>query len=106
LELIDSYLSIGSYFTLGVEVLTSTTIQQIAEIIPADRILLETDNPAGYEWLTNQVGMPVLLLEVLAKVSQLKEMDPISFENLVSQNWKNLTGDIPQIRSPNEKGHP
>ena len=97
LDLIDSYLAIGSYFTVSVEVLTSSTIQHIAQIIPADRLLLETDNPGGYEWLTRQRGMPVLLLEVLAKVARLKGIDPVSLEDHVSQNWARITSGIPQI---------
>jgi len=93
-DLIDSYLAIGSYFTIGVEILSSSTIQQIAEIIPLDRILLETDNPGRYEWLNKQMGMPLLLLEVLAKVSRVKGIDPISLEEQVGQNWATLTKDI------------
>ena len=92
--LIDSYLRAGSYFTIGVEVLNSVHIQEIAKLIPADRILLETDNPGGYKWLTKQIGMPVIILEVLGKVSQLRGVSPESLESQLSRNWADLTKDI------------
>jgi TatD DNase family protein len=91
LSLIESYLAIGCYFTVGVEVLTSAAIQKIAEIIPADRVLLETDNPGGYEWLTKEIGMPVVLLEVLAKVSEIKRMETVELRSKLSRNWTDFT---------------
>jgi len=57
LGLIDQFLSCGCYFTVGVETLVSEEARQIARAIPLERLLLETDNPGGYEWLTRIVGM-------------------------------------------------
>ena len=93
-ELIDSYLKAGCYFTIGVEVLRSAGAQQIARIVPADRVLLETDNPGGYEWLTRQAGMPAILLEVLAAVSRVKGVDPASFEKQLTRNWVDFARNV------------
>lgn len=90
IELIESYLQEGCYFTIGVEVLTSVSIQRIARMIPPDRLLLETDNPGGYKWINKIEGMPSLLLEVLAKVSELLEIDPFKLENQLNENWRQL----------------
>jgi TatD DNase family protein len=93
-KLIDSYLRAGSYFTIGVEVLTSESIQEVAQIIPANRILLETDNPGGYKWLTKRIGMPNLLMDVLAEVSRLRRVDSERLEKQLTQNWADFTKDI------------
>ena len=87
---IDSYLEIGSYFTVGVEVLTSKTIQSIVDTLPMERILLETDNPGGYKWLTNEEGMPELLLKVLERVAESKRMTATELESRLEQNWKDF----------------
>ncbi|APC96518.1 TatD family hydrolase [Francisella frigiditurris] len=79
LELLDSYLALGGYFTIGLEVLFSEKIQKILELLPIDRVLLETDNPSAWPWLNkqpeNEVGMPNLLLEVLEKIAKQKKID-------------------------------
>ena len=85
--LIDEYLQLGCYFTIGVEVLRSEHIQRIAQIIPIDRLLLETDNPGGYKWLHNIEGMPATLLEVLARVSEVRKAAKTDLEERIHGNW-------------------
>jgi TatD DNase family protein len=102
LELIEAYLAIGCYFTLGVEVLTSPVIEQIARQLPLDRILLETDNPGGYEWLTGRVGMPVVLLDVLDKVAALKGTDSTRFGEQLMKNWVEFCHGIEGFETPVE----
>ena len=78
LDIMDKYLSMGGYFTIGVEVLFNKHIQEIAKRIPFDRILVETDNPSSYSWLQGREssdGMPNLLFRVVDKVCQLKNID-------------------------------
>ena len=50
-------------------------------MVPASRMLLETDNPGGYEWLTKRLGMPAILLEVFSAVSGIKGIDPESLKS-------------------------
>ena len=99
-ELIDPYLKAGCYFTIGVEILRSAGIQEIARIIPPNRMLLETDNPGGYEWLTKQVAMPAILLEVLAAVSRVKGIDPESLEAQLTENWVDFTRNVKGMLAP------
>jgi TatD DNase family protein len=102
LELIGPYLGAGCYFTLGVEVLSSERIQEIARVVPADRVLLETDNPGGYEWLTKQVGMPAILLDVFAAVPRLKGIGPKDLALQLNQNWEDLTRGVSGITKPQD----
>ncbi len=94
LNLIEPYLSLGCYFTIGVEVLISDSIEEIAKEIPIDRLLLETDNPDGYKWLTKQEGMPALLIKVLEKVAFLRRMDKLELENHLARNWRDFAQGI------------
>jgi TatD DNase family protein len=93
-SLIDDYLALGCYFTVGVEVLTSKTIAKIAGAIPIERLLLETDNPGAYAWLTGSPGMPALLLDVLAKAAELRGMDANELESRLSANWEAIEARI------------
>jgi TatD DNase family protein len=91
-SLIESYLAAGCWFTVGVDVLNPRKTPGIAEILPLDRILLETDNPDGYRWIANDIGMPDLLLKILEKVSGVKGMTTSEIENRLWQNWQDFFG--------------
>lgn len=92
-SLIESYLAAGCYFTVGVDVLSPRITQSIAEILPIDRILLETDNPAGYQWLAKEIGMPDLLLTILEKVAGIKRMSVAELESRLWRNWQAVMGE-------------
>jgi len=88
LGLIEDFLALGYFFTVGVEVLFSEALQQIACKIPDERLLLETDNPGALRWLADSPGMPTVLLDVLAKVAELRQVDAALLEDRVADNWR------------------
>ena len=53
----------GFYFTIGVEVLFSQHIQDIARYLPAELMLTETDNPEG-RTLVTQGSLPPTLIKL------------------------------------------
>ncbi len=87
-SLIESYLAAGCYFTVGIDVLNPRKKNGIAGILPIDRILLETDNPGGYQWLAHETGMPDLLLKILERVAGIRKMTVIELENRLWENWE------------------
>jgi len=87
LELIDSWLERGSYFTVGAAVLRSTHIQKIALRIPLDRLLSETDNPGGWKSLTKKPGMPSLLLRVIKKIAEIRTIPPERMRRQIEANF-------------------
>jgi TatD DNase family protein len=89
-ELIEAYLAEGCYFTVGVDVLNPRIEHSIAEVLPLDRMLLETDNPDGYRWQAKQIGMPDLLLTILNKVAVIKGMSVTELEGALWKNWQEL----------------
>jgi TatD DNase family protein len=96
-RLIDSFLSLGCHFTIGVDLLYSSKIQELARIIPMDRILLETDNPGGWQWLAHETGMPVRLLDVIDRLAIVRNCDRSVIERQVTQNFMQLTHGIVSI---------
>ena len=61
LELLSPLLDLGAFFTVGVEVLRSDHIREVAGLIPLERLLTETDNPGGWQWMEGEPGFPDLL---------------------------------------------
>ena len=83
----------GVYFTVGVEVLFSAAIQEIAKSVPSSLLLTETDNPGGYGWLTGDLGRPSIITPVVHKLSELRGWSAEQTEAIVLHNFLRLAGD-------------
>ena len=90
LDLINEYLSLGGYFTIGTEILFSEHIQNLVKYLPLDRMLLETDGPHSYSWLSGDKNyeddMPELLLKIIDKICEIKNQSKDIF---LQQLYKN-----------------
>ena len=87
-ELLDD----GAHFTVGVELLRSPLIEKIARRIPEDRILTETDNPGGWQWLKGMPGRPSLLPRVLDRLAEVRGVARERMEEIVASNATRLVG--------------
>lgn len=83
----------GMYFTVGVEVLFSAAIQEIARSIPPGLLLTETDNPGGYKWLTGELGMPSIITQVVDKLAEIRGWSEEETKAIVFENFLRLAGD-------------
>jgi TatD DNase family protein len=83
-------LKMGCYFTVGVQLKYSELITDIAKAIPLERLLLETDNPSGEEWLSKRIGMPKDIKSVYSQAARLRKINPVELEEKVYQNYVNL----------------
>ena len=97
LELLEAFLELGAYFTVGVAALASPHVQEIARRLPEDRLLTETDNPGAYEWQAQSRGMPSVLLEVIHKLAELRGTTPEAVERTVEENFARLTRGDPHL---------
>jgi len=104
----------GFYFTVGIEVLSSSHIQAITKAIPAPQMLTETDNPGGYRWLAGELGRPSIVRSVVKIISDTRGWDQRETEHLIVENFMRLAGKdswVPQRikqaannwRSPNKQ---
>ncbi|MDX1641304.1 MAG: TatD family hydrolase [Balneolaceae bacterium] len=90
MKLVQNFLDLGAYFTIGVEVLQSKRIQTLAKELPANRILTETDNPSGWEWLNAERGFPELIESVETKVADIRGESQNAFSKTVANNFSNV----------------
>ena len=60
MDILRALIDYGCYFTIGVELLYSDYIKEIAKIVPDHLLLTETDNPGALRWLkkNDEIGMP------------------------------------------------
>jgi TatD DNase family protein len=86
-DLVEPLLEQGAYFTFGCELPFSSHIRQLLSLVPDNRILTETDNPAGYEWLTGETGMPRHLHAVVSELARLRGS---AAEEMSRQVWSNF----------------
>ena len=96
-KLVDQFLELGCYFTIGVEVLKSRKIKNLAKRLPLDRILTETDNPGAYKWLKNEPGMPSLIQLVVNALADIRKISVEDAAESVRNNLAELLRDDEHI---------
>jgi TatD DNase family protein len=97
LDLLDEFVAEGAYFTVGVEVLHSEHIREIARRLPAERLLTETDNPGGAEWLTGSPGRPSLIKDVFAGIAEARGVGAEDVAALARDNFADLIEGDPGL---------
>ena len=98
LNILRALVQFGAYFTVGVEVLYSETIQTIAREIPDGLLLTETDNPGGLKWLKGTVGMPSEIKKVIDQLARIRASTPESISGMIQANFLKLIEADPWLR--------
>ena len=98
-DILRAMIDFGCYFTIGVEVLYSDYIKEIAKAVPDQLLLTETDNPGALRWLkkNDEVGMPAAILDVVSLVADLRESTPAKIEQSIQRNFSRLSGNDPGL---------
>jgi TatD DNase family protein len=96
-KLVDQFLELGCYFTLGVEILKGRKIRNLAKKLPPDRILTETDNPGGYKWLKGKPGMPLHIRMVVKALAAIQKNSEEDITEAVKNNMAELLKDDEHI---------
>ena len=99
MDILRAMIDYGCYFTIGVEVLHSDYIQEIARAIPDDLLLTETDNPGALRWLkkNHEVGMPAAIKDVVDGLAELRQTTSEKIESLVQTNFARLVANDPSL---------
>ncbi|HLR89702.1 MAG TPA: TatD family hydrolase [Balneolaceae bacterium] len=90
LHLVQDYLELGAYFTIGADIETSGKSRKLARDLPENQLLTETDNPGGWEWLYGDTGFPVLIDTVEAELAQVRGVSQQELSESVSKNFSNV----------------
>lgn len=94
IKVLKKMIAQGWYFTVGVEVLSSHHIEKVARTVPVEQLLTELDNPGGIKWINGELGMPVLIVEVVKKIAALKGLPKDRIKKIVCENFLRLvSGD-------------
>ena len=99
MDILRAMIDFGCYFTIGVEVLYSDYIKQIAKAVPDHLLLTETDNPGALRWLkkNDEIGMPTAIKDVVNALAELRQSTPNHVESLVQANFSRLIADDPWL---------
>jgi TatD DNase family protein len=87
----------GFYFTIGVELLFSQHIQDIAGYLPAELMLTETDNPGGSTSLTGNIGTPLLIKDVIGRLAEIRGTSEQIIMTTVQNNLIRLGDNDPWL---------
>ena len=89
--------SLGAYFTIGVEILYSDHIKNIAREIPLERLLTETDNPLVKLSLPNALGLPRNIIDVVSELAAVKNTTVEQMTELIQGNFQRIVQDDPAL---------
>jgi TatD DNase family protein len=89
--------SLGAFFTIGVEILFSEQIKNIAREVPMERLLTETDNPLFKLSLPEALGLPRNILDVVSELAVVKNTTVERMENLIQENFQRIAEDVPNL---------
>ena len=95
IEILKKFIDLGAYFTVGTEVNYTKHVRKIAELIPHNRILTETDNPGGPKMYLGEHGKPSLILEVTKSLASIISREESEVLQIVNANLMELIGDNP-----------
>ena len=92
-HILEAMVEHGFYFTIGVEVMFSQHIQNIAGYLPSELILTETDNPGGYKSIAGTVGTPLLIKDVIGKLAEIRGTSAQIIMTTVQNNLIRIGGN-------------
>lgn len=78
------------YFTVGPELLVSPHIKKIAQAIPLDRILTETDNPGGPASFLGSNCSPKLVKQLIPALAKAKRQPLEELERKIEETFSKL----------------
>ena len=95
LDIFQKLVDMGIYFSIGVESIYSSYIQEIVLSLPVHQMLTETDNPGGAKAFIGGPGTPILIEQVVENIAELRSCRREEIISLVQRNLLDLFADDP-----------
>jgi len=82
-DFLTEFIDLDCYFTIGPSLHTDSAVRQVAETVPVNRLLMESDGLSAISWATGQqktvTPQQYLSLQTdnLVKLSRLRQMEPL-----------------------------
>jgi len=92
-HILEAMIEHGFYFTIGVEVMFSQHIKDIARYLPSELMLTETDNPGGYKSITGTIGTPLLIENVVEELAEIRGTSEQAIVTTVQNNLIRIAGN-------------
>lgn len=86
LDILKKLLDYGCYFTVGVDLGYSSFTEELVKIIPADRLLTETDGPNSLQWVNGEYGYPDYVMTMIKKIAVLRKIEEEELKESVRRN--------------------
>lgn len=91
-DYIYDFIELGCYFTIGVDILASSkTSEKLAELVPLERLLVETDGLEAAEWALDksleEKDIPILLCENMRKVAEIRGISEKVLAAKIEENF-------------------
>lgn len=93
-NLLDRAVKMGCYFSVNGKMLKSRKIERMLEIVPKNRILLETDSPFGDTLQSHVESLKVLIDGLSPKYAMLAE----KIEGILWNNFQDLLCDYENLK--------
>jgi TatD DNase family protein len=97
LDVLSQLVAGGYMFTIGVEIMHSSHIRDVARAIPSDQLLTETDNPGGLRWLTGEAGQPQVITDIVNELAAIRGVHVEELAATFQSNMVRLVGDDPVL---------
>ena len=93
LETLEKLINLGCYFTISVDIGYSDLVTKILNLIPLDKLLVETDGPTALEWVNGEKAYPSYIKEVVKKIGEIKMINEDELRRIINNNYCNLIGN-------------
>lgn len=90
LNLVDNFIALNCYWTIGVDITESSLTKKLVRRIPMDRILTETDGPTALEWVNGKYAFPDYVEQIINEIAEIKNIDYEKCRQQINQNFKEL----------------
>ena len=97
MDFLRQLVSTGAYFTIGVEILFSEHIKNIAREIHLERLLTETDNPLVKLSLPDALGLPRNIIDVVSELAAVRNTSVEQMTDLIQRNFQRIAQDDPDL---------
>lgn len=94
LNLLDAYMALDVYWTISVDITSSSLTRNLVDLLPMDRILTETDGPTALEWVNGNYAYPSYVEKIVEEIALIKNISYEACKKQIYSNFKNLISSI------------
>ncbi|MBN2796467.1 MAG: TatD family hydrolase [Clostridia bacterium] len=82
--------TLNTYFTIGPDVMSSQSVQNVVNEIDSSRLLIETDGIEAIRWIGSPLSISDTLDEIISYICQKKEINKENFIKHLNDQFNNL----------------